>query len=86
MNVSLTPELDQLVQQKVASGLYQTASEVIREGLRLLHERDAMREQQIRSLRQKIDRGLKQLDAGQSVSAEKAWKQIQSRRKHASHG
>jgi antitoxin ParD1/3/4 len=86
MNVSLTPELDQLVQQKVASGLYQTASEVIREGLRLLHERDAMREQQIRSLRQRIDRGLKHLDAGQGVPAEKAWKQIQNRRKHASQG
>ncbi len=86
MNVSLTPELDQLVQQKVASGLYQTASEVIREGLRLLHERDAMREQQMRNLRQRIDRGLKQLDAGQGLSAEKAWKQIQNRRKHASQG
>ncbi len=40
MNVSLTPELEKLVQDKVASGLYQTASEVIREGLRLLKERD----------------------------------------------
>ena len=40
MNVSLTPELEKLVQDKVASGLYQTASEVVREGLRLLKERD----------------------------------------------
>ena len=40
MNVSLTPELEQLVQDKVASGLYQTASEVVREALRLLKERD----------------------------------------------
>ena len=40
MNVSLTPELEQLVTSKVNSGMYQTSSEVIREGLRLLKERD----------------------------------------------
>ena len=40
MNVSLTPELENLVSNKVKSGMYQTASEVIREGLRLLRERD----------------------------------------------
>jgi antitoxin ParD1/3/4 len=34
MNVSLTPELEQFVHSRVASGLYQTASEVVREGLR----------------------------------------------------
>ena len=45
MNVSLTPELEQLVNEKVQSGLYQTASEVVREALRLLKERDHAREQ-----------------------------------------
>jgi antitoxin ParD1/3/4 len=86
VNISLTPELDRLVQQKVESGLYQTASEVIREGLRLLHDRDAIHEQQLRNLRRRIDRGLKQLDGGQGVSATKAWKQIQGRRIRAPHG
>ena len=40
MNVSLTPELEQLVNEKVRTGLYQTASEVVREALRLLKQRD----------------------------------------------
>lgn len=40
MNVSLTPELEELVNEKVRSGLYQTASEVVREALRLLKLRD----------------------------------------------
>ena len=40
MNVSLTPELDELVNEKVRIGLYQTASEVIRDTLRLLKQRD----------------------------------------------
>src|SRR5262249_46124446 len=60
MNVSLTPELEKLVQEKVASGLYQTASEVVREGLRLLKERDDRQT----SLREAIREGLTQLETG----------------------
>ena len=40
MNISLTPELEKLVNDKVNSGMYHTASEVVREGLRMLRERD----------------------------------------------
>ncbi len=40
MNVSLTPELEELVNEKVRTGLYQSASEVVREALRLLKQRD----------------------------------------------
>ena len=42
MNVNLTPRLEAMVQQKVASGLYNNASEVVREALRLLEERDRL--------------------------------------------
>ena len=58
MNVSLTPELEKLVQDKVASGLYNSASEVIRESLRLLHERDRVREIRLEELRKEIQKGL----------------------------
>lgn len=44
MNVSLTPELERLVDEKVESRLSQTASEVVREALRLLRDRDQARE------------------------------------------
>ena len=60
MNVSLTPELEKLVQEKVTSGLYQTASEVIREALWLLKERDDRQA----ALREQIQRGLTQLEQG----------------------
>ncbi len=40
MNVHLTPELEQLVQTKVQSGRYNSASEVVREALRLMEQRD----------------------------------------------
>ncbi len=54
MDLLLTPELERLVNEKVESGLYQTASEVVREALRLLKERDHAREQ----LRGDMRRGL----------------------------
>ena len=42
MNVSLTPTLERFIARKLKSGRYQTASEVVREGLRLLEERDEL--------------------------------------------
>ncbi|MBD2465389.1 type II toxin-antitoxin system ParD family antitoxin [Oscillatoria sp. FACHB-1407] len=58
MNVSLTPELEQFVQEKVSSGLYYSASEVIREGLRLLKEREQLQQLRLQELRQDIQAGL----------------------------
>ena len=58
MNVSLTAELEKYVSEKVASGLYHSASEVIREGLRLLKEQDALRELRLNELRQQIQAGI----------------------------
>ncbi len=68
MNVSLTPELERLVNEKVESGLYQTASEVVREALRLLKERDQARVQ----LRADVQAGLDQTARGESRTYDKA--------------
>ena len=65
MNVSLTPTLEELVQRKVATGLYNSASEVIREALRLLEERDEMRKMRLGTLRKEISVGLDQLERGE---------------------
>lgn len=67
MNVSLTPELEQLVNDKVKSGFYQTASEVVREALRLLNERDREREW----LRADVQAGFDQLARGQGRTYDK---------------
>jgi antitoxin ParD1/3/4 len=58
MNVSLTPELEQYVQEKVSSGLYYSASEVIREGLRLLREREQFQQTRLQELRPDLQAGL----------------------------
>ena len=63
MNISLTPQLEKLVHDRVKSGLYTSASEVVREALRLLESRDRGAAQQLRS---DVEAGLRQLDAGQS--------------------
>ncbi|MGA3170085.1 MAG: type II toxin-antitoxin system ParD family antitoxin [Chthoniobacteraceae bacterium] len=67
MNVSLTPELEELVQSKVQSGRYQSASEVIREGLRLLDDQDRLRAAQLDEVRRKIQIGIDQLDGGEGI-------------------
>ncbi len=67
MNVSLTPELERLVADKVASGLYRSASEVVRDALRLLEERDRLRAVRREELRREVRRGLDQLDRGESA-------------------
>lgn len=65
MNVNLTPELEKLVQQKVASGLYNNQSEVVREALRLMVEQDRVREAQLDHLRASLTRGLAEADRGE---------------------
>ena len=58
MNVNLTPHLDQMIRQKVASGLYNSASEVVREALRLMEEHDRMRAAKLEQLKGDINEGL----------------------------
>ena len=57
MNVSLTPTLEKFVQDKVASGLYNSVSEVIREALRLLASRDTISAERIVQLNRDIEEG-----------------------------
>lgn len=65
MNVSLTPELEALIQAKVATGMYSNASEVIREALRLLVDHDTLKDLKIQQLKQELAIGLSSLDRGE---------------------
>lgn len=58
MNVNLTPQLEEMVRAKVSSGLYTSASEVVREALRLMEERDRLREARLDELRSEVRKGL----------------------------
>ena len=65
MNVSLTPELEKFVSAKVESGRYGSASEVVREALRLLEERDEARAARLVEFQHELGRRLDSLDAGE---------------------
>jgi antitoxin ParD1/3/4 len=80
MNVSLTPELESYVNGKVQSGLYQTASEVVREGLRLLKEREELHQLKLADLRGAVQVGLRQADRGEGVAIGEAWAEDVKRR------
>ena len=78
MNVSLTPELENLVHSKVKSGRYLSASEVIREGLRLLEERDRLFELRLADLQQKVSVGIEQADRGELIDADDVFAELEA--------
>lgn len=84
MNVSLTPELEAFVNQKVESGRYQTASEVIRDGLRLLLERDELHQKKLDDLRREVRIGIEQADRGKvaPLNATETLARVRKKRAH----
>ncbi|MEK6409010.1 MAG: type II toxin-antitoxin system ParD family antitoxin [Acidobacteriota bacterium] len=63
MNVSLTPELEQLVNDEIKSGDYKSAKEVVREGLRLVR----LRREKLAALRREIQIGVDEIERGEYV-------------------
>jgi len=78
-NISLTPELDQFIDERVDSGLYESASEVVREGLRLLRHREDLQQKQIERVRAKIEKGWQQSERGEVVTETAARAHFQRR-------
>lgn len=66
MNVSLTAELENYVKAKVATGMYNSISEVMREALRMMEEKDAMQAMKLEALRREINQGLASIEQGRS--------------------
>ena len=66
MNISLPQQLEQWVKQRVDTGMYDSASEVIREALRLLREQEDLKQVRTQELRRQLQVGVEQLDRGAS--------------------
>ncbi|MEH1834367.1 MAG: type II toxin-antitoxin system ParD family antitoxin [Nostoc sp.] len=77
MNISLTPELEQLVKDKVNSGRYHSVSEVMGEALRLLDERDRIRDQRLAELKAKIQVGIEELERDEGIDGEEVFAEIE---------
>ena len=79
MNVNLGSGFDQFVADLLKTGLYQSQSEVLREGLRLLKEREELKQLRIAALRKEIAIGGAEADRGKFVDGEKAFEEIRRR-------
>jgi antitoxin ParD1/3/4 len=79
MNVNLGIVFDNFIADLLKTGLYQSQSEVVREGLRLLKEREELKNLRLSELRKKIAIGSDQADRGEFVDGEKAFAEIRRR-------
>ncbi|MEO6596554.1 MAG: type II toxin-antitoxin system ParD family antitoxin [Planctomycetota bacterium] len=77
LNVSLTQELARFVEGQVKGGLYSTASEVVREALRMLSEREQMRALRREEMRKKVQAGVDQLDRGEGLDGDAVFDEIE---------
>jgi antitoxin ParD1/3/4 len=79
MNVNLGSVFDKFIAELVKTGMYQSQSEVVREGLRLLKEREELKNLRLAGLRREIAAGSKQADRGEFVDGEQAFAEIRRR-------
>nr|ANY58130.1 hypothetical protein [uncultured bacterium] len=83
MNVSLTPDLDRFVAEQVRSGEYNSHSEVVRAGLRLLLQQKRETEARLARLRGEIEEGLAEARRGELVDGEEALERLLGRSRAA---
>jgi antitoxin ParD1/3/4 len=84
ITVTLPPELDAFIEERVASGRFATAGEVVREGLRLLEEREQQREAVLAELRKEIEIGVEQAKAGDFSDGRAFFEQLRQKIRSAS--
>jgi antitoxin ParD1/3/4 len=79
MNVNLGATFDNFIAELLKSGMYQSQSEVVREGLRLLKDREELKNLRLAELRKEIAKGSEQADRGEFVDGEQAFTEIRHR-------
>jgi antitoxin ParD1/3/4 len=76
MTVDITPDLEQLIQSKVKSGRYNSASEMVREALRLLVQRDEFFTRHKDEIREEIEEGWQSAERGELVNGDAVFDRI----------
>jgi len=76
VNISITPELDEFLQDRVKSGRYQTTSEVVREALRLLLRHEQERDESFRQLKARLERGAGQAERGELIDGDEVFGEL----------
>lgn len=78
MNVSVGKDFEEFVKGKVASGDYASVSEVVRDGLRLLKEKEQLMEARLQSLRGEIQKGIDQADNGELLDGDEVMNELRA--------
>ena len=76
VNISITPELDTFLESRVASGRYQTTSEVVREALRLLQRQEMERDEAFLQLKAKLQRGADEAERGELSDGDEVFDEL----------
>lgn len=79
LSVSLGRHFEDYLDRKVASGRYGSASEVLREALRLLEEQDVLLEHKLRRLDEELSKGQTGVTVDARESQDRAWKRMEAR-------
>ena len=76
MDLLLTPDLEQLIESKVKSGRYNSATDVVREALRLLEHRDEVFTRRKEEIREQIEEGWQSAERGELVDGDEVFRRI----------
>jgi antitoxin ParD1/3/4 len=76
ITVTLPPELEAFIEERVAAGRFATAGEAVREGLRLLEQHEQQRDAVLADLRQEIETGVEQAKAGKLTDGRAFFEQL----------
>jgi antitoxin ParD1/3/4 len=85
MEITLQPELEQFIQEKVTSGQYQSVNEAVNAGLKLLMERDLIYQGRFAELRQEIMVGIKASEKGEVVDSETVFHSLRNKLEQRRH-
>jgi antitoxin ParD1/3/4 len=79
MEISLTREHEELIRRKLHEGGYASASDVVRDALGLLEEREQLRQIRIARLQKEVAAGLASLNRGEGIDGDAVFAEIRRR-------
>ena len=79
LRIKLSPDLEDFVTTSIASGRYQSVTEVIQESLRFLEQHEALLETPVDELRERIAVGVEQADRGELRDGEEVFQELEAR-------
>jgi antitoxin ParD1/3/4 len=79
MTITLTPELERMIKERVQSGMYASESDVLREALRVLEEQEELERLKFEALKRDIEEGIESLENGEGIPAEQVFAELRER-------